>query len=92
MPVAWGRGEGGGGVSYDGLYEEVTPKGIPFSGFVGYERVWISLVEVYQGVEKNWHFVLHSKAVNKSRKSAGFVICSYLIDNKFTAVERHVKV
>ena len=67
-------------------------KGVPFSGFVGYERVWISLVEVYQRVEKNWHFVLHSKAVNKARKRSGFVICSYLIDNKFTAVERHVKV
>jgi len=36
----------------------LRPKGVPFSGFVGYERVWISLVEVYQRVEKNWHFVL----------------------------------
>ena len=36
----------------------LRPKGVPFSGFVGCERVWISLVEVYQRVEKNWQFVL----------------------------------
>ena len=38
--------------------ERLRPKGVPFSGFVGYERVWISLVEVYQRVENNWNLGL----------------------------------
>ena len=52
MPVAWG-------VFPIMVYtRRLRPKGVPFSGFVGCETVWISLVEVYQRVEKNWHFVL----------------------------------
>ena len=53
-------GEGGGGwvfpiMVYTG---RLRPKGVPFSGFLGYERVWISLVEVYQRVENNWNLGL----------------------------------
>ena len=40
------------GTPYNGLYGEVPPEGVPFSGFRFYERGGISLVEVYERVGK----------------------------------------
>ena len=51
----WKHNDGGlGGAPYDGAYTgKLRPKGVPFSGFRYYERVGISLVEVYKRVGKS---------------------------------------
>ena len=45
---------GGGGIPYDGLYGEAPPERGIFFGLQVYERVGISLVEVYKRVEKSF--------------------------------------
>ena len=47
------RGRGGEGTPYDGLYGEASPKRGTFFRLHGYEKVGISLVEVYKRVGKS---------------------------------------
>ena len=67
-----------------------------------YERVGISVVEVYKRVGKtvtsvcSWRPKRTTRtkdlvAVKKSRTFPGFVIYTYLIDSVFTAVKRDAK-
>ena len=93
-----GGGKGGGGTPYDGLYGEAPPERGIFYRLQVYERVGISLVEVYKRVGKKiCHLGLWKgpKGLTdefygfiKSRKRSIFVIDSYLKDSAFTAVKR----
>ena len=47
------RGGGGEGTPYHGLYGEAPPKRATFFRLHGYEKVGISLVEVYKRVGKS---------------------------------------
>ena len=85
---------GGGGTPYDGLYGKVPPeRGLIFRLQV-YEKVGISLVEVYNRVGKSVIKGLMNDEFYgfiKLRKRSIFVIDSYLKDSAFTAVKRDVK-
>ena len=48
-----GRGERGGRTPSDGLYGEAPRESVPFFILQVYSRVGISLVEVYERVEKS---------------------------------------
>ena len=80
---------------YNGLYGESPPERGTYFRLQVYERVGISLVEVYEMV----HFIsvckkaqegyqMYFMVVKKSRKRSGFVIFSCLKDSAFTAVKR----
>ena len=71
-PLAWG--EGGEDTHYNGLYCKAPPKSGTVFRLQVYERVWISLVEVHDRVEKSLIFVC-----KKSRKRSGFLIDSQSI-------------
>ena len=68
------------------LYREAVPERGTFLGFQVYERVGISLVEVYEREAKICHFSLEGRkrsqmyfvAMKKSRKPPGFVIYSLI--------------
>ena len=66
--------------------ERTRPKRAPFFRLQVYERVGILLVKVYErvgksailGCKKAWKGLqMHFMAVKRSRKSSGFLICSY---------------
>ena len=60
MQPRWGKGGGGRlGTPYDGLYGEASPERGTFLKASGYERVGISLVEVYKRVGKSVIWVSH---------------------------------
>ena len=93
-----GRGGGGKGNSYNGLYGEAPPeRGTFFMIQVHESCVGITLVEVHERVEKSVISVfkraqngqqMHIMAVKEPRKLSGFVIYSYLKESAFTAVKR----
>ena len=92
---------GGGGTLYDGLYGEAPPDRGIFFRLEVYERVEISLAEVYKRVgEKICHLGLWKllKGLTdefygfiKSRKRSIFVIDSYLKHNAFKTVKKYAK-
>ena len=53
---------GGGGTPYKTYMGRLRPKRIPFSGFMGYEKVLISLVEVHEKLRKSVISVCSKKA------------------------------
>ena len=77
-------------------------RGLLFQALGPYERVGISLIEVYEMVGKSVisvgkkaqkSYQMHFVAVKKSRKLSGFVIYWYLkYCSTFTAVKRDVKI
>ena len=56
-----------------------------------YERVGVSLLEVYEKVKRFKRGNMHFMAVKKSRKRSGFEIDSYLKNSAFIAVKRDAK-
>ena len=85
---------GGGGTPYDGLYGEAPPeRGIIFRLQV-YEKVGISLAEVYKRVGKSVTKGLMNNEFYgfiKLRKRSIFAIDRYLKDSALTAVKRDTK-
>ena len=74
------------------IYGEAPPKRVTFSGFrYNYERVGISLVEVYEKVKRLKGDNMHFMDLKKSRKRSGFEIYSYLIDSALIQVKRDAK-
>ena len=62
-----------------------------FFRFQVYERVGISLVEVYEKVKRLKGDNMHFMDVKKSRKRPGFEIYSYLMDSALIQVKRDAK-
>ena len=95
---------GGGGLlhtmPYRDLYGEAPPERGIFFRLQVYERVGISLVEVYIRIGKSvvWVCERAKRVVTdefygfiKSRKRRVFIIDCYLKDSAFTAVKRNAK-
>ena len=66
---------GGGGTPYNGLCGEAPPKRGTFFRLQVYERVGKSVTSVCKKAQKGLQ--MHFMAVKRSRKSSGFLICSY---------------
>ena len=99
MSIGWGGG-GGGCIPHDDLYGEAPPERGIFFRLHEYERLGISLAEVYKKGREICHLGLWEASKGladefygfiKSRKRSLFVICSYLKDSAFTAVKRDTK-
>ena len=66
---------GGGGTPYNGLCGEARPKRGTFFRLQVHERVGKSAISVCKKAQKGLQ--MHFMAVKRSRKSSGFLICSY---------------
>ena len=88
MGFPWCKNRGEGGTSYNGLYGEAPPKGVPFSGF-RYMKGWGNLS--FGSVKGPKELTDEFFGFIKSGKRSIVVIDSYLNDNAFTAVKRDTK-
>ena len=96
--MQWRRLTPRGNTPYNGLYDEAPAEMGTFLRLKVYERVRISLVGVYERVEKSvisfcksaQNQLLTEKCYGfkKPRKRSGFVIYSYLKGSAFKAVKR----